>query len=696
MEKSMRALKENKRTFPLIGAIIVFVLVFCVLYLGKNIGLSDNGDFRRVLLVNNLEYENDDNYYYLFKRDYKMKIEGDTFGEKMAYLCRNNDAEEIYSSPHFVIIKASKLMNFLINTVFRRDESHYDIGCLAFIYTLMLSLAAWGIFTFFADSKKRIRIAVFIIFIVMFCDAGYVLYFNSFYGEPLQYVSLMMLVALGMLIYKRPTIPKVACFFISLYFFAGSKLANVPYAVIASVLALSFAFLRKGRGYRIGVAVSVLAAAACIANLYVSIPDWMHDDTTYQSVFFGALKETETPEQDLMEFGIDEKYMPLINTHAYMQEDEYPLDIKTDEFREDFYEKVNKLDVVFFYMRHPIRFCCKVAFAIENASCLRPLNLGTSETVIMDNTNRYSLWSNLRVATKFLYNPIIVFLMALFLTAYVVLVNVFLVKEKRETNEKRLYIIMAMYILLAGLWINMCLPIIGNGEADIMKHMFLFENCMDVLTAGIIIGIVSMHRRNAIISVTAIAAVIAALQIGKPKETLEFGTYNGKPIQWEVMSTDDDGSRTLVTKHCIEQLAFDTNDNMWETSDLREWLNSDFVREFSLEELSRIQPVQNEVMLTYNDRYMAESGDHTHIWSATRDAAADLSETAYKYTVDDMVYIPTLDMMSTIDVNGSYWILCPYGYNEKMQRYMKNDGFVLHTNVDNVRGVRAVIKISPQ
>lgn len=691
----MRALKENKRTLPLIGAIIVFVLVFCVLYLGDNVGLSDNGDFRRVLLVNNLEYENEDNYYYLFKRDYKMEIDGDNFGEKIVNLCHNNDAEEIYTSPHFVIIKASKVMNFLINTVFGRDESHYDIACLAFIYTLMLSLAAWGIFTFFAESSKRIRIAVFVIFLVMFCDAGYILYFNSFYGEPLQYVSLMMLVALGLLIYKRPTIPKVACFFVSLYFFAGAKLANVPYAVIVSLLALSFVFLRKDRKYKIGVAVSVLVAAVCIANLYVSIPNWMHDDTTYQSVFFGALKETETPEQDLREFGIDEKYMPLINTHAYMQEDEYPIDIKSRGFRENFYKKVNKFDVAFFYMRHPVRFFNKVAFAIENASCLRPLNLGTSETVIMDSTNRYSLWSSLRVATKFLYNPLIVFLMALVLTAYVVFVNVLLVREKRETNEKRLYIIMVMYVLLAGLWINMCLPIIGNGEADIMKHMFLFENCMDVLLAGIILGIVNMHRRNRIISLAIIAAVIVALQIGKPKETIEFGTYNGKPIQWTVMKTDRDGTKTLVTKNCVETLEFDSENNMWETSDLREWLNSEFVREFTLEELSRIQPVQNKVMLTYNDRQMAESGDHTHIWSATRGAAADLSETAYKYTVDDMVYIPTLDMMDTIDVNSSFWILCPYGYNEKMQRYMKNDGFVLHTNVDNARGVRAVIKISP-
>ena len=40
----MELLKNNKRIFPLIGAIIVFILSFSVLYMGDNIGLSDNGD----------------------------------------------------------------------------------------------------------------------------------------------------------------------------------------------------------------------------------------------------------------------------------------------------------------------------------------------------------------------------------------------------------------------------------------------------------------------------------------------------------------------------------------------------------------------------------------------------------------------------------------------------------------------------
>ncbi len=40
--------------------------------------------------------------------------------------------------------------------------------------------------------------------------------------------------------------------------------------------------------------------------------------------FSVRVKESETPEKDLKQLGIDEKYLPLVNTHAYMDDGEYP------------------------------------------------------------------------------------------------------------------------------------------------------------------------------------------------------------------------------------------------------------------------------------------------------------------------------------------------------------------------------------
>ena len=173
----------RRRIFPIIGAVIVFIVCICVLYAGDNVGLSDNGDFRRVLLTNNIEYKDDTDCNYLFKEDYRMILDNDkSFFGAIGSSWKMNKEEEIYKSPHFLIIKMSKVMNVIGNAITRRPLSDYHIAYLAIIYVLMLSFAAWVMFTFFSDSPVKIQITVFVVFLFIFWYAGYLLYFNSFYG----------------------------------------------------------------------------------------------------------------------------------------------------------------------------------------------------------------------------------------------------------------------------------------------------------------------------------------------------------------------------------------------------------------------------------------------------------------------------------------------------------------------------------
>ncbi len=682
----------NKRIIPLIGAILVFVLCFAELYLGENVGVSDNGDFRRVLLVNNLEYKDDTDYYYLFKQDYTMKVEGKAFPQKLASLWDTYNEDDIYWSPQFTIIKASKTINYFVNIITGRSETDYNIMWLALIYILMLSVAAWGIFTFFSDSTVKIRIAVFLIFIIMFCDIGYILYFNSFYGEPLQYVALMMLISVGLLIHRRPSVPKVICFFVALYFFAGSKLANIPYSVIVCILSLTFIVLRRDWLFKIGVIVSLIVTVVCVINLSARIPDWMNKDTTYQSVFYGAIKESDTPEKDLKFFGVDEKYAALMNTNAYMDKDEYAYDILSDEFDRDFYQRVSKLKIVFFYMLHPVRLVKNISYAIENSAYIRPPNSGNSKTVLMQLTGKYSLWSHLRVIFKFLYTPIVIFTAFILITAYTVVIDVFYLKRRKKEPRSMIYMMSSFNVLVIGLWINMVLPIIGNGHADIAKHMFLFVNCIDILFAVAIMTIIRMKKYNIVLSVAGIAALAVACNYQPPKRTMTFGTYMGEPVKWEIYESLNDGSEILVTKDCIETGTFDTDNNLWEFSDLRAWLNNEFLAEFTDEERARIKTTSNAVIVPTEYKSLAVAGDHTNYWNFTKKSSADLSKTAYHYYVDDYVYIPTLEMLNYIGGKNNYWVLCPYGNNTNMERFVDEYGFVLHTVVTNDKGIRAVIR----
>ena len=682
----------KQRILPLIGALIVCILCSCVLYVGDNIGLSDNGDFRRILLASRMEYADDTDSQYLFKQNYVMEVDGYDFVSKVVSVWKTDTENEIYRSPHFIFIKLSKELNLLSNIVHSRDETQYNIAWLAGIYIFMFSIAAWCIFTFFNDRPIWLRLLVFLLFLFIFCDAGYILYFNSLYGEPLQYISLMLLISLGLLIYKRPSIPKVICFFVALYFFAGSKLANIPYSIITALLAIAISVLRKDKLFKLAVTVSAVVSVLFIIQLYFSIPDWMDKDTTYQAVFYGILKGSDTVDQDLEELHLPEGYKALANTVVYNEESVYPIDIKSEAFDEGFYQKVNKWDILGFYLRHPVRFVGKLVTAVENSAYVRPPNIGNSSVVIAETTDRYSTWSHIRVYLKFLYNPIIILVLFVLISVYMIFVDAFLIINRKQEEPRRLYQLSAMNILVLGLWINLMLPIPGNGEADLAKHLFLFTNCIDILFALGIISFCMMKIRNMILTATAVAMVTFVMNVQPEKETMVFGTYKGEPIEWEIFERLNDNSYILVTKNCIDDMEFNDTNNLWEQSELRTWLNSDFLAEFTDEEKAKIKRVTNEIILAYNDRGLSVAGDHPHYCNFTKKNVDDLAKTAYHYYLDDVVYIPTLDMMQKIDVRDSFWILCPYTNNDKMQRYMNKDGFVLRTNVTNKRGVRAVIK----
>lgn len=685
------------RLIPVIGAVIVFFVSLSVLYMGEHVGLSDNGDFRRVLLSNNISYADDTDYHYLFKEEYVMdKLDERNVFTAMWTAWASNADEEIYSSPHFLLIKISKELNVISNAVTGAPLSSYSIFWLALLYIFMLTVAALVIFTFFADEKIKVQAAVFALFIFMFCDAGYLLYFNSFYGEPLQYTALMMLIAFGMLIYKRPTVPKVVGFYIALYFFAGAKLANIPYSLLVALLAILISMMRRDKLFRIGVIVCAVSGIFSMIGLYSSIPQWMDRDTTYQAVFFGITKNSDDPAADLRELGVDEKYAVLAGTHAYMDGDEYPIDITTEEFERGFYDKVNKVGITAFWLRHPVRFTAELAMAIENSAYIRPPVVGNSRTVPMELTDKWSGWSRLRTALRFLFEPWVILAAFLLITVYMIFINIFYIHNHRiETPEKK-YMIASLDILILGLWINLMLPVICNGEGDITKHMFLFTNCIDILFLVLILGIVNMPPKQMIKPVIVLAVLSGMFYIHFPKHGMTFGSIGGKPIEWEIERELDGGRRLLVTREPVAYLPFDDDTNRWESSDVRVWLNGGFLDEFTDSERERIEDTENLVPLDYENRKEADSGYHTHYWNFTRSMAGDMGTTAYVKRVTDKVFLPTLDMMKDIDVPAAFWILCPYTSNEFMQRFVNDDGFVLHTDVRNEKGVRAAIVIKPE
>ncbi len=101
-----------------------------------------------------------------------------------------------------------------------------------------------------------------------------------------------------------------------------------------------------------------------------------------------------------------------------------------------------------------------------------------------------------------------------------------------------------------------------------------------------------------------------------PGRILQFGNFNGIPLQWQVISSAPDGSVLLISRYLTAVLPYNAGqgyNTTWENCSLRSWLNSSFLNEaFTEDERSVLLspgngclPEDKVSLLSKND---AESG----------------------------------------------------------------------------------------
>lgn len=114
------------------------------------------------------------------------------------------------------------------------------------------------------------------------------------------------------------------------------------------------------------------------------------------------------------------------------------------------------------------------------------------------------------------------------------------------------------------------------GEWVIARSVFIDEEFEDSRSATF-----SFEVKEAKTS----AVSLSSARIGN---LVTFGNYNGA-LEWLVIGKEDD-NLLLITKDCIEALPYNTERKKvtWESCDLREWLNKDFIEMAFSEEESKI------------------------------------------------------------------------------------------------------------
>lgn len=175
-------------------------------------------------------------------------------------------------------------------------------------------------------------------------------------------------------------------------------------------------------------------------------------------------------------------------------------------------------------------------------------------------------------------------------------------------------------------------------------------------------------------------------------EIITFGSYeqdnnleNGaEQIEWIVLD-EKENQRLLISKNCLDVHIFSSQyyENLWETSDLREWLNETFYQKaFSDEEQERIVTTQVKNPQRYrNGEYLTEdkvfvlSTAEAEIYFAD-DKARQAQPTAYAVWQSSRY-----NQRSTAIEDGFAWWLRAYYGERSTNAYVWYDGSVIE--IDN-------------
>lgn len=108
-----------------------------------------------------------------------------------------------------------------------------------------------------------------------------------------------------------------------------------------------------------------------------------------------------------------------------------------------------------------------------------------------------------------------------------------------------------------------------------------------------------------------------------------FGVYEDKPIPWKILHTDKE-KMLLITEYPVEVLAYhnELKNITWETSSIRQWLNDDFLNEFSDEQKNRLlvsvaKDINDNVFLLSQEEFeqyssAATTGNVSDWWLRTK------------------------------------------------------------------------------
>ena len=460
------------------GLLALGIIIY-VLFQFPQPGVSDQGDFDRVMSVSGLELKAEN-------------LEDPNFVRFLNYTVtdyRISDVSILRLLNRLQATSMSYLITLvsLICKVFGQDT--FKTEYLAIVYVMMYVFAMYMIIKYF-NIKSKIKLTLFILItLIIFLDGNYLVWFNSLYGEPMMITTLMLYICAWVYyIYGRNVLKseekifsKIIFVYITAFLFLGSKmqvLSALP-IILLMLVKLFWENKRLLKRYQVWLLCFLYFILIIYPIRLNLINKDISEDTQYNSVFYGILKDSKNPIQDLIDMGLNPDMAVEAGKHSFLDKGEYVRYIPHNKItQEEFYNQISNSKLVKFYIAHPSRFIEGMKYtagqAFLTSTVLGKYQRSYSETPIRE-FNRFTLWSSFREhqLPKNLWFLIIIY-------TVVLTVSIIVHVKNKGFQEIKAKIHLLWGVMCIGL-IQFPMPYVGNGQADTSKQLYLFNFVFDVI-----------------------------------------------------------------------------------------------------------------------------------------------------------------------------------------------------------------------
>lgn len=469
-----KSLGKLSRPYNL-AVLLLLALMLCWLFILPH-GEADNGDFYRVIHNMGLSYfsgSRADNYFNYFVKNYRYEN---------YYIDTGVD----FTSTQFIPVWLSIQLNNIFNHGF------YDIRFLSLIYGTAYLAATHMIlkllyrctqYMLSRAPQRTITLAGFVftaLYVLIFGDFSYLLYFNSFYGEPLSFVTLLLFVGIaGKIISSGRISPGLfTAYFACAVLFVGAKQQNAPTGFVIALFTLCLLPLSKGRVKKLITSFVALGIGVASIFTFASISRDFQYINQYHAMTMGIMDYTKSPE-DLKSLGVSPQLWMLRNTTVY---DLYPTIIPDSPLMyAQMYNRVSTIKFIEYYASHPNTLIRVLDSVSEKSYAIKPDMVGNFQKSegkpALAKSYFFSLWGYLKLH---IFPHSVGYLGFFFIALGIFLMIKFLRSRKAGKIKEQQASLFVISLILMSIS-QLAASFVGAGGADIAKHLFLYNMTYDML-----------------------------------------------------------------------------------------------------------------------------------------------------------------------------------------------------------------------